>query len=155
MNRFSDEIRVIPWHSWLVSIVAAGGLAIFLTRVFPGDEGPGWPGLAFLLVMPVIFFTWFLLIGYVYGDAKRRGMRYVMWTLLAIFVPNAIGVVLYFIMREPAKVPCPKCGSAVPGGSTFCPACGAPLAAICPQCGRAVEPGWAHCTKCGNRLKAA
>ncbi len=46
-------------------------------------------------------FVLVLLIGYVYADAKRRGMRYVMWTLLAIFIPNAIGIILYFVMRDP------------------------------------------------------
>jgi hypothetical protein len=50
-----------------------------------------------------------LLIGFVYVDAKRRGMRYVMWTWLAAVIPDLIGVILYFIMRDPMPTPCPKC----------------------------------------------
>ena len=31
-----------------------------------------------------------------------------LWTLLAIFIPNAIGIILYFILRDPVPVPCPS-----------------------------------------------
>jgi hypothetical protein len=156
MNRFSEELKVIPWTVWALAVGVTGALIVFLTVAFPVSEMPGWPGrVLFLGVMPLVLATWVLLIGYVYGDARRRGMRYIMWTLLAIFIPNAIGVVLYFIMREPAKTVCPKCGGAVPANSTYCPSCGAALVELCPQCGRPVEPGWSHCTQCGSRLKAA
>jgi len=159
MNRFRDEIRVIPWLAWVLAICLAGGVITFLTKVMlPSGEMESWPALgmfAFMMVMPVILFTWTLLIGYVWGDARRRGMRHVMWTLLAIFIPNAIGVVLYFILRESPKNRCPKCGTGVPSGSVYCPGCGTALMSLCPQCGRAVEPGWSHCTQCGSNLKAA
>ena len=36
-------------------------------------------------VPPIFLFVLVVLIGYVNGDAKRRGMRHVLWTLLAIF----------------------------------------------------------------------
>ena len=83
-----------------------------------------------------------LLIGYVNGDARRRGMRYVMWTLLAIFIPNAVGIILYFILRDPILKPCPQCGHIVRPGFTFCPHCGTSLQPTCPNCGKGVEPGW-------------
>jgi hypothetical protein len=159
MNRFNDEIRVIPWPVWVLAFCLAGGIFAFLAKTaFPAGEMQDWPALgrfAFLGALPVVLFTWVLLIGYIYGDAKRRKMRYVMWTLLAIFIPNAIGVVLYFILREPSKQACPKCGTPVPAGSLYCPGCGTPMTRVCPQCGRSVEPGWSHCTQCGNRLAAA
>ena len=34
---------------------------------------------------------YFLLVGYVNQDAKRRDMGQVLWTLLVIFVPNCLG----------------------------------------------------------------
>jgi len=64
---------------------------------------------------------WTLVLGYVYGDARRRGMRYGLWTLLAVFIPNGIGVVLYFILREPMPSYCAKCGSPAKQGHAFCP----------------------------------
>jgi hypothetical protein len=54
-----------------------------------------------------------LLNGYVYADAKRRGMRYVMWTWPAILIPNAIGVILYFVLRDPLLVNCTQWGAQV------------------------------------------
>ena len=61
------------------------------------------------------------LLGYVYGDARRRGMRYVMWTLLAFFIPNGIGVILYFILRDPMPTYCSKCGASAKAAHAFCP----------------------------------
>ena len=66
------------------------------------------------VLFPALLAGYALLIAYVYGDARRRGMRYVMWTLLAIFLFNGIGIILYFILREPLMVYCSRCG----GGRT-------------------------------------
>jgi hypothetical protein len=96
-----------------------------------------------------------LLIGYINADARRRGMRYVMWTLLAIFIPNSIGIILYFVMREPLLVPCAKCGAKARSGFAFCPQCGSSLSTGCPACKRAVDPGWQRCAYCGAALKPA
>ena len=110
MSRFTKELRVIPKAAWIVAWFA---YLCFTVPVFffvaPTDPEVGkWPrwGQAlfvygiFLLVVALV-----ALIGYVYGDAKRRQMRYVMWTLLAIFVPHGIGMILYFILRDPLPQP--------------------------------------------------
>ena len=90
-----------------------------------------------------------LLIGYVYGDARRRGMRYVMWTLLAIFLFNGIGIILYFILREPLLGYCSRCGKPASHGFAYCPHCGAGLRPSCPACHRVIEGPWSHCAWCG------
>ena len=46
-----------------------------------------------------------LLAGYVYADASRRGMPAIAWTALTVLVPNAIGFVLYFLLRKPIVHP--------------------------------------------------
>jgi hypothetical protein len=90
-----------------------------------------------------------LLVGYVCGDARRRGMSSVLWTLLAIFIPNAIGIILYFLLREPIPVPCPNCGTPAKKGDAFCAGCGAAVRAACQACRQPVEPGARNCTRCG------
>lgn len=67
-----------------------------------------------------------LLVGYVYADARRRGMPPVAWTALVVLVPNALGFVFYFVLRKPLVHPCPRCHSAVPQDAAFCPRCGQP-----------------------------
>jgi hypothetical protein len=104
------------------------------------------------VIPPLALAAWTLLIGYVYGDARLRGMRYVLWTLLAIFIPNGIGVILYFILRDPIPGYCSKCGSRAQQGHAFCPGCGASILPACSQCHRAGQPGWSHCAWCGARL---
>lgn len=158
MSHFSEELKVIPKTARFIAGLAYVGWAVLwiLVLMFSHDEGlQNMPmvgkvflifGAGFVLAMYV------LLIGYVHGDAKRRGMRYVMWTLLAIFIPNAIGVILYFILRDPPLKPCPRCSVIVRPGFTFCPHCGTSLLPTCPNCGKSVELGWANCPQCGTKL---
>jgi RNA polymerase subunit RPABC4/transcription elongation factor Spt4 len=159
MSRFDKEMQVIPRPAW--AIASCVWLAFFLLMMLvPFRTDPEmryWPlaGKLAISILPGIpLFILVLLIGYVYGDARRRGMRYIMWTLLAIFIPNAIGIILYFILREPPLIPCPQCRTLVRPGFAFCPNCGVALASTCPQCKRPVEPGWSHCTNCGASLPA-
>ncbi len=51
------------------------------------------------------------MIGYVNADSKRRGMNSLLWTLLVIFVPKALGFIAYFLLRKPLLIPCPNCGA--------------------------------------------
>jgi hypothetical protein len=76
------------------------------------------------LVVSALFAAWLLGLGYVYADARRRAMPAVPWTLVAIFVPNLLGFLLYFVLRRPIASPCPQCGQAITPGQRFCPWCG-------------------------------
>jgi len=155
MSRFSKEMSIIPTPARVIAAVvfllSAGGL-FTLFYFQPNQDMPA----AIKWIMPflaaTILATYVLLIGYVNADAKRRGMRYVMWTLLAIFIPNAIGIIVYFILRDPVMKPCPHCSQIVKPGYAFCPHCGYNLAPACPNCRRAVEPGWKNCAACGAPL---
>ena len=159
MSKLREEMRVIPTGAWVTAIVLYVALVVLSWRVFiPHDEDfgswPRWSLTFFTFVMPMFLAVYVLLVGYVAGDARRRGMRYVMWTLLVIFIPNAIGVILYFILREPLLVACRSCGTQVRQGFAFCSKCGTALAHACQECRSAVQPGWSHCTKCGAKLAA-
>ena len=150
--------RVIPKVAWFVLFFL---WIVFGTLIFQyGLDDPqfaNWPALGRIALAygaTLAGAAYVLLIVYVYGVAKRRGMRYVMWTLLAIFIPEAIGIILYFIFRGPLPVSCPSCARSVKASFVFCPYCSTPLQATCPQCGLAVDRAWAHCPKCGTKLPA-
>jgi hypothetical protein len=83
-----------------------------------------WLGLA--LALGAAGYT--LVLGYIYGDARRRGMRPVLWTLIALFVSNMVGVLAYFLLRQPILQYCSRCGGAVPPSAAYCPHCGLPQA---------------------------
>jgi hypothetical protein len=160
MSRLREEMRVIPRAAWGIALVVylvlmAGSWFIFFPRDVKFQQWPTPALVVFAGVVPLFLVIFILLIGYVNGDARRRGMRSVMWTLLAFFIPNAIGIILYFILREPLLRGCPGCGTMVSHGFAFCPKCGASLARACPECRSAVQPEWSHCTKCGASLPAA
>lgn len=153
---FRKELRVIPRTAWIIASIFYAGMAILLWFLVPTDhEMSHWPQagrLAFIFLMPLFLFLIISLYGYIYGDAKRRGMRYVMWTLLAIFIPDLIGVIIYFILRDALPTDCPTCHNAVPSKFTFCPHCGNALSPYCPQCGKSVERAWTNCGYCGAKI---
>jgi hypothetical protein len=152
MTRLRDELALIPVAMWLVAAAAYISLASFLIMV-AGRHMPVGVRFLFGLGLPIIAATLLLMTGYVYGDARRRNMRPVMWALLALLVPNAIGFILYFILREPITDPCKQCSKPVGRQFGFCPFCGARQELSCPQCGAATQAEWAHCPRCGISLR--
>jgi len=164
MTRFEQEWAVVPdgarWTAVLVCLLVAGLTgSIFLLPGFVECDPTAVLVMSpfFLLTLLGVAFlgAYVLLVGYVYGDARRRGMNHILWTLLAIFIPNAIGIILYFILRDPLPVPCPSCGTPARKGHAYCASCGAAVRAACPQCRQPVEAGWRNCARCGATLTTA
>ena len=157
---FGDELRVIPTTAWILAVLSYAAMFALLFYLYQANpkDWENWgtiQRICFATLIPLFLATWVLVLGYVNGDAKRRGMRYVMWTFLAIFIPNAIGVILYFLLRDPLPSGCSSCGKPVGGTFTFCPHCGTNLAPTCPNCKRAVQREWANCAFCGTKLESS
>jgi hypothetical protein len=75
-----------------------------------------WFGLTF----GVFTAAFFLALGYIYGDAKRRQMPAWAWVLAAFLIPNLIGFILYYLFLGTLLGPCRSCGKHVRGGEAFC-----------------------------------
>jgi Double zinc ribbon len=93
-----------------------------------------------------------LFFGYIGADAKRRGMSPVLWVLVSLLIPYLIGVILYFVVREPLPFNCPQCGHTLSAQFNYCPACQLNLRPNCPQCRHAIHPGDRFCPHCGFAL---
>ncbi|MGC1782950.1 MAG: hypothetical protein WA708_10565 [Acidobacteriaceae bacterium] len=85
------------------------------------------------LLLGVLEAGYVLFAGYVYGDARRRGMNAVAWTVVAVVIPNLIGFLLYFVLRKAVSLPCPQCGQGAAPRAAFCSACGCQLSLITTQ----------------------
>jgi hypothetical protein len=153
MSRLRQEFRVAPLTGVAIaSSIALGGAFLFIVAA----PEPPLPGrVAIGIAMATIIFVYGFLVSYVYGDARRRGMRHVVWTLVAALVPNALGFIAYFLLREPLLQRCDACGKAARHDFAFCPQCGAPLPRVCPNCRRPVEASWSHCAHCGAKILEA
>jgi predicted RNA-binding Zn-ribbon protein involved in translation (DUF1610 family) len=158
MSKFSENLKIIPRSAKITAVLVAVAFTILILILsqLPPSHGENPLPLAGKIILPpmgfIVLFVMILFYGFVYADAKRRGMRYVMWTLLAIFVPDAIGIILYFILRDPLPVTCPSCQTQVISKFTFCPSCGTSLKPRCPNCGQAAELAWRNCGFCGTKL---
>jgi len=111
--------------SWIFAVGISDGSA---NR--SGNGVPGWIGFAlFGVVASAIIAALVLALGYVYGDAKRRGMHPALWTLIVAITPNLIGFLLYFALRRPLLAPCRNCGAGIGPDQRFCSSCGCEQAA--------------------------
>jgi hypothetical protein len=123
-------LSVIPKavQAWAVAIVAAavliglavGGYAVAGGAALQTMFGDAAAALAVGMVMAI----WLLCLGFVFADARRRGMRAAGWMLVAMLMPNLLGFLLYFVMRRPLAVPCVSCNREIPVDQPFCSWCG-------------------------------
>lgn len=150
MNRLRQELGVAARSGVAISAFLAflGAGLLFLVAGRP----PIHVRIGFTAAMGLFIFTYGFLVSYVYGDARRRGMRPGAWALVAACVPNALGLIAYFLLREPLLQPCRACGAAARHGLAFCPQCGAGLPGACPARRRPVETAWSHCAHCGTNI---
>ena len=154
-TRFMDEIRIIsPWAYLFVVLGFVAAIAAVVNAALSAN--PPFP-LAGMVAMAILGGTivgcFFLLVGYINSDAGRRGMSRLAWTLLAIIIPNALGIVLYFVLRKPLLASCPQCGNGVQAGFNFCPRCNCKLGPSCPHCQRVLDVHDVFCPYCGTALR--
>lgn len=107
-----------------------------------------------LMFIMVLFFIIPVMIGvFVYRDASERGMNALLWTIVAVFVPSLIGLIIYLIFRENySSLSCASCGERIRPEFVNCPSCGAELKDKCPSCGIAVESHYKVCPNCAATL---
>jgi len=152
--RFADELSLIPTWAWSLAVLAFSGMQ-YLFHVFVAhqpDAPPLWGRVLLGLLAGTLLGCYLLLIGYVNRDAGRRGMSRLLWTLVAVLIPNGLGIILYFVLRQPLLGLCPQCGSAVQSGFNFCPKCNCKLHSSCPQCQHVVGDTDIYCPYCGASL---
>jgi hypothetical protein len=156
-TRSRDEIRVFaPWAYYLFTSILLIVAVLFVTIVGRDHNAPRLV-VRFLLgvLAGTVLGCYAVLIGYINQDSGRRGMSRVLWTLMAIFVPNGLGIVLYFVLRKPRTTHCPQCDAEVEPGFRFCPRCQNRLQPTCPHCQRSVDPNNKFCPYCGGTLDQA
>ncbi len=151
------EIKVIPTWAWVLAgiafVAAQWFFNIAVIRHPQLHPTPEWGRPLLGLLAGILGGCYVLLVGYINRDAKRRGMSRTLWTILATVVPNALGIILYFLLRLPLRSVCPQCGHVVQAGFSFCPHCSYKLGPSCPQCQRSVGVNDLYCPYCGTRLR--
>lgn len=151
----AGEIKVVPLWAWVLAGIAFIVAQVFFNAVLGRHSGapPAWGRALMGLGAGLAGACYLLFIGYINRDAKRRGMSPLLWTIVAVFIPNALGFILYFVLRQPLRGACPQCGYAVQTGFNFCPRCNYKLSPNCPQCQRPVGLGDVYCPYCGTPLR--
>jgi hypothetical protein len=171
--RLWEELRIVPkWLVWLLLslFVIAQIVGLLVNLSGAANNGELWPtdfkdhpviaslALAGIITAAAIPLTaYFLALGYIYRDAKRREMHAGLWTLLVLILSPAyllIGFIIYFLVREPLPYPCPRCSNLVGPRFNFCPSCKCDLHPSCPSCKREIAETDKFCPYCATELAA-
>jgi RNA polymerase subunit RPABC4/transcription elongation factor Spt4 len=151
----SAEMSLIPRWAWGLAVIVFLIAQIFFNVALArrGGVPPAAARAVIGLFAGLAAGCYVLFIGYINRDAKRRGMSSTLWTLVAILIPNALGILLYFVLRQPLQAACPQCGNAIQTGFNFCPRCSYKLSPSCPQCQRVVNAHDVYCPYCGTSVR--
>lgn len=155
--RPKDDIRILaPWAYYLFTGVFLTMAVLFVVVIGKDRHAPPF-GIRCLMgvLIGAVLGCYAVLIGYVNQDAGRRNMSRLLWTLISMFVPNGLGIVLYFVLRKPRIAHCPQCNAEVDPTFSFCPRCRNRLQPACPHCQRSVNVGDKFCPYCGESMEPA
>jgi len=159
-SHFEAEMRIIPTGWAVAAVIGFAAVEIAFQVLIPmyvrSQELPPRPLLALLGIVGGLFLAAVLLLtGYVYADSKRRGMNALLWTLMVILIPKAIGFIAYFLLRKPLLEPCPNCRWPIGSDFAYCPKCGYASIPSCANCGRPIRRDYMCCPYCGKSVGAA
>ena len=121
LPRYAMAMAALAIPIWVVYLASSQGRSLLASQGFLNSLPEA---LWFGLTCGLFTAAFFLALGYVYGDARRRQMPAWAWVIAAFLIPNMIGFILYFVFRGPLLEPCNSCGRPVRGGEAFCSHCG-------------------------------
>jgi RNA polymerase subunit RPABC4/transcription elongation factor Spt4 len=152
---FARELKIVPVWAWVLAGICFVCAQIFFNVALAHHPGgpPAWARPLLGLLAGIGGACYLLIIGYINRDAKRRGMSSALWTIVAIVIPNALGILLYFVLRQPLHGDCPQCGHAIQTGFAFCPQCSCRLGMNCVQCQRLIGSDDRFCPYCGCSVR--
>jgi hypothetical protein len=153
-TQLAAELRFIPrWVYGLAALAFVSVQILFVTILAHQKDAPPLPVLGLLgLLAGGIVACYLLLIGYINRDAGRRGMSRLLWTVIAVLIPNGFGIILYFVLRQALLSRCSNCDAVVQGGFNYCPKCNHRLHPSCPHCQHSVQGNDLYCPYCGGTL---
>ena len=149
----TDDLGMIPLWSIVLAVAAFLGIEYLTHFVLPAPRAGMMPMRIMMgYSSGTLVASYFLLMGYVSRDVKRRNMSAPLWMLIVILMPGGIGAVVYFLLRQPMLSRCPHCSSEISSSYHFCPQCQFQMAPVCGQCFRGVEITDVYCKQCGHDL---
>ncbi|MBC8388952.1 MAG: zinc ribbon domain-containing protein [Actinobacteria bacterium] len=140
----------------------------YLNNIMDFFKLPIWRNLIYGFVFFLII-IWLSFVYWVYRDARLRNTSAVFW-VLAVFVLNYLGLVIYLILRPPEFIDdiierdleikrmevilnskltqCPACGNEIKEDFLICPYCRKKLKNSCSKCGKPLSLDWKVCPYC-------
>lgn len=149
-----SKFKVIFWVITCIIMIGIAGIGVLVGVSATINERDIMP-LTVMGIFLLIFILILILIGVaVYKDAKKLQLDPWMWTLIVMYVPYLIGLIIYLVVRgnEKKRNRCVNCGSPIESDYNICPHCGHELSKVCGSCGKYVNKKFKICPYCGKDL---
>lgn len=148
------ETGLIPWWSYGLAAGVFIGLETLIYPLIIEHRTQGRPvtlSVIWSISLGLFLSFYMLMVGYVLRDSRRRGMNPLAWTLIMLaLMPSGLGFVIYFLLRSPIVLRCPKCEAQVGAESNFCTRCRFQLRPVCEHCQHSLRAGDSFCAYCGS-----
>jgi hypothetical protein len=160
-SALNEEVKLIPRWSIAVATVVFVFMQYLYWVILPAYRvtlhlrpiaAPLGVRFYFALSWSSLAALYVLMVGYVSRDAPRRSMSTRLWVVICLAMQGGIGLVLYFLLRQPVVARCPSCGTSIHTEFHFCPQCAYQVSAACGNCYRGVRITDVYCVYCGHSL---
>ena len=133
-----DSLKIIPLWSILLATIAFITIEYFLSLLPPSHHQFCPPILHQILRYSsgTALASYFVVVGYVSRDVRRRDMSAAFWVLIVMLMPGGIGPIVYFLLRDPILSHCPNCNEKHKLNAQFCSRCQFQIFPHCGQCHR-------------------
>lgn len=150
----SNIFRILYWIFTALYISFTGfALAIIANEIIYAPGRVQVKLLGILIFVALIIAVPVMISIFVYKDSSKRRMNKWLWMLIATYIPNFIGVIIYFIVRSDNFVKCVNCDKKISNDFDICPYCGEKVTCKCSECGKNVHSDWIACPYCEKKLK--
>lgn len=117
--------KVIFWaitFIFLMCFAVMGYMMVSYTNEVMSDDLVWYIVICTLMVL--LFLMYIVLAVVIYKDASRKKMNVWLWMTAVMYIPNFVGLLLYFIVRKQHQKNCTSCSRSVGRDFEYCPYCG-------------------------------
>mgnify|MGYP001244665502 CR=1 FL=1 len=146
-NNFSDK----KFYTLSYIIDKSSGDKIYIiSDIHPVENGELYIKIVAALAVMFFMIYWVLVALWVYSNALKSKLNYVLWGIITL-ITNIAGLFVYLIYKQNNQA-CFKCGAVQTKGNIFCTNCGIKSGNTCLKCSAVIKQNDNFCHRCGNKI---
>lgn len=123
-SRISFE-KILFWALTSLFLVCFAGMGYMMFQYMNEITSDDLVWYVVVCILMVLLPSMYIILAIViYKDASRKKMNVWLWMTAVMYIPNLVGLLLYFIVRKQHQKMCTNCNRSVGRDFEYCPYCG-------------------------------